>query len=175
MRKLARHHPSEAAISGGGGAGGVVFADGGYVRGAKYDAATRATVANALMEAGQRVPRGDALSPIPNGHPLYHCFFDFPDGPPMGNDYLNIISPSAGEGWEPYPYLHGIDIDNRLLAIHSIKAYTVAWSDWGKRNAYDSGYSKMDPTRQLQFGVNSIIFALTQEGSITHRLMASVR
>jgi hypothetical protein len=33
----------------------------------------------------------------------------------------------------------------------------------------------MDNTRQLQFGVNLIVFALTQEGSITHRLMESVR
>jgi hypothetical protein len=31
-----------------------------------------------------------------------------------------------------------------------------------------------DPTRQLQFGVNLIVFALTQEGSITNQVMDSV-
>jgi len=32
-------------------------------------------------------------------------------------------------------------------------------------------YSRLDPTRQLQFAVNLIVFALTQEGSITHQVM----
>jgi len=32
-----------------------------------------------------------------------------------------------------------------------------------------------DNTRQHQFAVNTIIFALTQEGSTTHRLMDSIK
>ena len=35
--------------------------------------------------------------------------------------------------------------------------------------------SELDPTRQFQFGINTIIFALTQEGSITERLMDVVQ
>ncbi len=27
---------------------------------------------------------------IPNDHPLYHCFFNFPDGPPIGSEYKII-------------------------------------------------------------------------------------
>ena len=33
----------------------------------------------------------------------------------------------------------------------------------------------LDPIRTLQFGVNVIVFALTQEGSVTNRLMNEVR
>jgi hypothetical protein len=32
-----------------------------------------------------------------------------------------------------------------------------------------------DPKGPFQFAVNTIVLALTQEGSITHRLMESVR
>ena len=41
---------------------------------------------------------------------------------------------------------------------------------WGWRNEVYGG----DSTRQLQLAVNIIIYALTQEGSITQRLMQIV-
>ena len=34
---------------------------------------------------------------------------------------------------------------------------------------------QMREERMVQFGINTIIFALTQEGSITHRVMDEVR
>ena len=56
------------------------------------------------------------------------------------------------------------------MAILSLKAYTAIWeadraSSWGSRNN----------TRQRQLGVNLIIFALTQEKSITKQAMSSMR
>jgi len=152
--------------------GGFVFSDDFIgTRDGPGDRYLRTMLRDALTTQGMQLGRDWQFEILPNDHPIYHCFFDFPQGPPMGNDFLNIINPSAAEGREPYPYLHGINIEKRLVAIHSVRAYMITWSDWGKSNAYSETYRTMDPTRQLQFGVNLVVFALTQEGSITHRVM----
>jgi hypothetical protein len=96
---------------------------------------------------------------LPNTHGLYHCYFDF-DGPPVGNDYY---SPAA------LSYLEGVTLGGRLFVVVGQKNYASSWVDWPQAD------SRRDNTRQLQFAVNMIVFALTQEGSITHRLMESIR
>ena len=73
----------------------------------------------------------------------------------------------------PAPYLEGIVIDGRTVIIYSMKSMGTVWHRGLKvseRRSYDSA-----GIRQLQFGVNLIVFALTQEGSITHRVMDEVR
>ena len=64
-------------------------------------------------------------------------------------------------------YLTGVIIDGRLLGIMTKRNYSAPWDHW-------LTHYNMDNTRQLQFGVNIIIFALTQEGSITNQVMDSV-
>ena len=109
-----------------------------------------------------------AFQRIPNSHPMYHCYFDF-DGPPMEHR-------ETGYG---RPYLAGLLLERgRLVGIISRKWYANAWGDWGPggyRYPKSYPYAHLDPTRPLQFGVNLIVFALTQEGSITHRVMNMVR
>jgi hypothetical protein len=61
-------------------------------------------------------------------------------------------------------YLDGVFIEGRLLGICTCKNY---WNLWWKG-------APQGHTRVLQFGVNIIIFALTQEGSITNRVMDTV-
>ena len=101
---------------------------------------------------------------LPNSHPIYHCFFDFPQGPPVCGDHLFIRG-----GWSPFDYLEGIIINHRLLGLVCRKFFTNPWGDWA------GGYMGLtDGYRQLQFGVNMIVYALTGEGSITNRLMDSV-
>lgn len=110
----------------------------------------------------------DALGPnvifekIPNDHRLYHCFFDF-EGPPMGFDYRFAKGTHA-----PYDYLDGVFIDGRLAVLISNKAYCKFWD-----HAYmgEASHGLGDPTRQLQFGVNIIVFSLTQPGGIVQRQM----
>ena len=87
---------------------------------------------------------------IPNSHPLYHCFFDFDDGPPYGDE----VGTSMGFMSKPVFYLEGVWYKNRLVAIYSNKGYIRRWSD----------NSDSDP--QLKMGVNMVVFALTQEGGI---------
>ena len=124
----------------------------------------RRFIAAGLRSQGVALGRDWNWEKLPNSHPLYHCYFDFPGGPPPGVDNLSIVR------FDPVDYLEGASWGGRLMAILSLKAYTAIWeadadSSWGNRGN----------TRQRQFGVNLIIFALTQEGSVTHRVMETVR
>ncbi len=96
---------------------------------------------------------------IPNDHPIYHSFYDFDDGPPPA------IRPASRTPEDPetfsvadfqpgVPYLEGIFIDGRLAVVYSNKAYGTAW-----QNEY-----RNEP--QLQMGINMVVFALLQEGSM---------
>lgn len=101
---------------------------------------------------------------LPNSHALYHCFFDFEDGPPIAGDLWYGVS---GLAPSPYDYLEGITIEGRLVGVLSNKFYQDAWG-------HQFLWKDRDPSRALQFGVNTVVFALTQEGSITHRVMDAV-
>jgi len=88
---------------------------------------------------------------IPNSHPLYHSFFDFEDGPPPQQ-----TQGAYGAGPE-VPYLESIYLGDRLVVVFSNKAYGKAW---------EKEY-RNEP--QLQIGVNLVVYALTQQGSIAQQ------
>jgi len=94
-------------------------------------------------------------------HPIYSAFFDLSGGMPFG------YSPSMGQGKsgvKTWNYLNGHFVRGRLAGI------TPGDGGWGWMNDTRGG----DSTRQLQLAVNIIIYALTQEGSITQQLMQMV-
>ena len=98
---------------------------------------------------------------LPEDHPVYTAFFDLSGGMPFG------YSPSLGQGKSgvrPWNYLRGHYIKGRIASV------TPGDGGWGWENDVRGG----DSTRQLQMAVNIIIYALTQEGSITQRLMQMV-
>ncbi len=110
--------------------------------------------------------------PIPNSHPLYHCFEDFDGGPPQGSENsnrsmvlsnTNKVGSQDGLNKATLPkqvlYLEGVWIDERLVAIYSDKGYAQ------KRAAT----SNNEP--QLRMGVNMVLYALTQDGSIAQQKM----
>ena len=78
------------------------------------------------------------FEPIPVSHPVYHCFFDFDDGPPNGSETYAFVYPqtsrsSSGEWrtllmYEPVCYLEGIWFNGRLAAIYSDKGFFERWS-----------------------------------------------
>jgi hypothetical protein len=73
-------------------------------------------------------------------------------------------------------FLEGVTIDRRLLAIISQMYYAHVWSTWGTVEGLPGTTGlNIDPSRNLQFGVNIIVFALTQEGSITRQLMDAIQ
>ena len=65
-------------------------------------------------------------------------------------------------------YLEGITIDGRLWILFGQKGYAISIHDFRLGGPYEAFG---DIKRPLQFCVNTIIFALTQEGSITNRVM----
>ena len=56
-------------------------------------------------------------------------------------------------------YLEGITITNRMVAIYSDKGYAIKWKD------------DINNEPQLKMGVNMVVFALTQAGSIAQQKM----
>ena len=124
----------------------------------------------AAAEASLRRMLRDSLGndakflPIPNNNPLYHCFFDFDDGPPQGAEVATVMVATVHTYnkttiSKQVLYLEGIWLDNRLVAIYSDKGYSLKWN----------ATSNNEP--QLKMGVNMVVFALTQEGSIAQQKM----
>lgn len=124
----------------------------------------RKLIIDALHTQGLVCRRDWSFEKLPNSHPLYHCYFDF-EGPPTGYG-------GGARGYQKISFLEGVTIDQRLLSIISQMHYLHVWGNWGTGRGTGGDF---DPVRSLQFGVNIIVFALTQEGSITHRVMDAVQ
>jgi hypothetical protein len=93
---------------------------------------------------------GVRFEPIPHDHPLYHCYFDFDDGPPLGVEMKALDS--VGASMNRQKELEGVWLNGRLAAVFSGKGYGTLWMRRGNN----------DP--QLKMGVNFVVFALLQEG-----------
>ena len=136
--------------------GGFIFADNANptLEYSQAEASLRQIFRDALGPQGQ-------FRPIPNTHPLYHVFYDF-DGPPVGSE-LDV--PSEQEQWtiagrivpQQSYRLEGVFIGNRLVALYSDKGYVHRWAE------------NFGNEPQLRFGINVVVFALTQEGSIAQQ------
>lgn len=94
-------------------------------------------------------PDRGALAKLPNSHPIYRAFFQFPDGPPQTVHELN--------GWGDdlvHDYLRGIEHRNRLGVLYSNKDYGCEWDyDWRNKR-----FQRDDNTR---FAVNIVVYAMT--------------
>jgi hypothetical protein len=94
-------------------------------------------------------PSAGTLDKLPNTHPLYRAFFEFPDGPPQTAHELN--------GWGDdlvHDYLRGVQHDGRLGVIYSNKDYGCEWDyDWRNKR-----FQRDDNTK---FGVNLVAYAMT--------------
>lgn len=135
--------------------GGFLFIDDGYAaRWASFNQKSRQMIEDALGYDAE-------WERIPNNHWIYHCWEDF-NGPPPGEDE---VRPNASHPVkERYNYLEGIFIDGRLVVVLSSKGYCKAWGAWPKNPPSLGG--PLDNTRQLQFGLNVVVFACTQPGGI---------
>jgi hypothetical protein len=125
-------------------------------------------------EASLRKMIRDALGadakfiPIPNDHAIYRCFEEFPDGPPVGSELkLARSAENTGQGREALSAmlpeqvlnLEGIWLGDRLVAVYSDKGYSNIWKEYS------------DNETQLRMGINFVVYALTQEGSIAQQKM----
>ncbi|MDO8517020.1 MAG: DUF4159 domain-containing protein [Nanoarchaeota archaeon] len=105
--------------------------------------------------------------PIPNSHDLYHCFFDFNDGPPQGTENTAMSTNISGLNSpgqaqittmsKPRPYLEGIFLEDRLVLVYSGKGYGRKLTE----------ISANEP--QQKMAVNFVTYALTQKGRIAQK------
>ena len=111
----------------------------------------------AMASQRQEYGRDWTFEILPNDHPIFHSYFDFEGAPGSLADTEMYLSGK----------LEGITVDGRLLLAICQKALLHIWGD--------PLNPQMREERMVQFGVNTVIFALTQEGSITHRVVDEVR
>jgi Domain of unknown function (DUF4159) len=90
------------------------------------------------------------LRELPNDHPLYRAFFQFPDGPPTTSHELN--------GWGDnlvHKNLFGVTRDGRVAVLYSNKDYS---SEWG----YHPDNKRFLAVDNTKFAVNVVVYALTR-------------
>ena len=91
------------------------------------------------------------LKEVPKAHEIYHCFFEFEDGPPATQHELN--------GWGDqlvHKELFAImRPGERIGVLYSNKDYSSEWNFHPETKKFMT----VDPTR---FGVNLIVYALTR-------------
>lgn len=104
------------------------------------------------------------IAPLPISHPIYHCYFDFENGPPIGaeielvnNNDASLNQAQATTMSREVFYLEGVWYKNRLVAVLSNKGYSLKW-----RNNDNN-------IPQLRMGVNMIVYALTRDEGIASR------
>ena len=113
------------------------------VSGTPFDRQFKALMKDGLVLGSD----GSKWQKVPKSHQLYYSFWDFPDGPPMG----------GAPGGNVFD-LEMLELRGRVAVVFS--DLNVSWY-WG------------DPLadareRGLQFGVNLIVYALTQPGGIAN-------
>ena len=89
------------------------------------------------------------LADLPNDHPLYRCFFQFPDGPPTTSHELN--------GWGDnlvHKHLQAVARDGRIAVLYSSKDYSSEWN-------YHPDNKRFLSVDNTKFGVNLGVYALT--------------
>lgn len=90
------------------------------------------------------------LVTLPNDHPLYSAYFEFPDGPPTTSHELN--------GWGDnlvHEHLLAVVRDGRIVVLYSNKDYSSEWN-------YHPDSKRFQSVDNTRFGVNIVVYALTR-------------
>lgn len=94
----------------------------------------------------KKVFPNNPLQEIPFDHPIYHSFYDFPNGPPKTHEHNN--KPPRG---------YGIFIDKRLVLYYT---YESNPSDgWADPEVHNDPQAKREEA--LKFGTNLIVYVLS--------------
>jgi hypothetical protein len=91
-----------------------------------------------------------ALTPLPNSHPVYSSFFQFPDGPPTTSHELN--------GWGDnlvHRQLLAVSHNGRIAVLYSNKDYSSEWN-------YHPETKRFYSVDNTKFAVNLVVYALTR-------------
>jgi hypothetical protein len=133
--------------------------------GGPSDHALRTMIRDALDSRGFRKGLDWTWEILPKDHPIYHCYFDF-DGAPR----TPWTHASKLDSYPECPEPEGITLHGRLVAMHSTWDIGCGWEG---PKVYPE-CTGLQHHRLLQLGINMLIFAMTQEGSITHRILSGL-
>jgi uncharacterized protein DUF4159 len=136
-----------------------------------------------------------SLEPLAMDHPMYHCYFDVGGVP---DSYWAAVRTMYANGYFGYgdtpgdvfdmesmpDYLEGIHLEGQLVAVYSQRNYRDFWSQRIEKSLLESsGISReafnqwigtrYSSDRGLRLGINIVVYALTQEGSLARRYVAS--
>jgi len=103
---------------------------------------------------------------LQSDHPIYHAFFDFDSS--VHHNEMDLHTSN-----NPLTKDMGLVVGDRL-AVFLFASRDLAAKE-GVLGGQSTHVTKGDATRSLQFSVNTVVFALTQEGSVTQQLMSGVR
>ena len=116
-------------------------------------------VAEGLEKYGGLVEGRDFWSErLPDDHPVFSSYFEFKGGAPT-----STRGASSNKNQNAWQYTTGHFIKGRLVGIN-----------FSLGLGYTESVEGQDKLRQMQMAINVIVYALTQEGSMTQRLMQMV-
>jgi len=95
---------------------------------------------------------------LPDDHPVFSSYFEFKGGAPT-----STRGASSNKNQNAWQYTTGHFIKGRLVGIN-----------FSLGLGYTESVEGQDKLRQMQMAINVIVYALTQEGSMTQRLMQMV-
>jgi len=145
--------------------GGFLFLDAGTNIGSQKDVNLRDILRKALAKVGKPC----RFRRLPKSHPIFHCYFDF-DTVPVAIIPRFQRPGFAGRSRMAFPdYLIGVDVDGRTAAVLCYADIGRTWQGFKGYKVHEE--SSVHYLRSLQFGINTIIYALTQRGSIMDRIV----
>jgi hypothetical protein len=138
--------------------------------------ALRELVRSAFQRVGHTEGKDWRFTRLDPSHPLYHCYYDLSSLPMGFWDWTYTYTGSA-EHYSP-EYLEGIEVAGRLAGVYSQKDYADFWAGEAEyirantqivNDRFTIGGEELKP---YDLGVNVLVYALTQEGSLARRLVS---
>jgi hypothetical protein len=155
----------------------------------------RQLIRGALVSQGLYEGQDWGFERLAMSHPLFHCYYDMDSLPPSWwtvaaqiyswNVDPNVQAMEDQRTTFPPLYLEGVQVKGRLVAIYSRHSYRDFWSrrlertiDRGQTAATGSGRLTLNQVwlgdrhtgeAAMRLGINVVIYALTQEGSLAQR------
>jgi hypothetical protein len=118
---------------------------------------------------------------LEQSHPLYHCFYDLEELPRGFREMYYWNFPTELKP-EPTPsYLEAIMVGERMAGLYSQKNYADFWAGEAERirerdqvDRLANGFFAIggEEVRTYELGINILVYALTQEGSLAQRLVS---
>lgn len=143
----------------------------------------RGLVTSALTGQGLQRGKDWDIEPLPMEHPLLSCYHEIKTMPrsywSLWHEFMAKYTldyyekPQAWLG-RPAPFLEAIYVRGRLAGIYSQQAYRDFWARRVERSRERPNWynNRINSDAAARLGVNCVVYALTQEGSLARQLVS---